>query len=480
MLKSLFRKSNGAFARLAKAVAILRRLIEQASRVMFSLIGKLKEDAEQGRINPFMRPLKNGPWRQRLENPRFYFAGVLGMIIVLVLWSSVARVDQVVRVEGKIIPAGRSQQIQHLEGGILAGISTSEGASVKQGDLLLMIDDTTAGANLSETKVKIDSLMVRVKRLEAEVNKLDEPKFPEEFQNMPVADAERKLFDMRRSKLAQEIAVNQNVIDQRTAEIAEATHRHERLVSELATATQRLDMVLAMAKNGAAAKLEVLDAQSRQQRLKTEMGDVDAIVPKAKAAIAEQRARIDALRAEFSSQAQNDLVAAMAEIERLKQIETTATDRLKRTEIRAPIDGIVNRISVNTVGGVVKPGESLIELTPTSREILIEARALPRDRGHLRSGLPAQIRVSAYDTSEFGILAGKVTEVSADSIQDPKGESFYQVNILVNKVEGKYAHNPLVPGMTVTADIVTGDRTMMSYLTSPLHKFAYNMFRDPK
>jgi len=239
-------------------------------------------------------------------------------------------------------------------------------------------------------------------------------------------------------------------------------------------------MVEAMAAHQAASKMEMLDAESREQRLKTEIGEVEGLIPKLKAAISEEQSRIEAARAEFRTTAQNELVLAMDESDRLQQISTAAADRLKRTEIRAPIDGTINRISVNTVGGVVKPGETLVELIPNTTAVLIEARAHPRDRGNLRPGLNAEIRVSAYDAGEYGLLKGKVTEVSADSIPDGQHDPYYQVNILVSDIPARYADRVMVPGMTVTADIVTGQRTVLGYLLSPLRKFSYNMLRDPR
>ena len=419
-------------------------------------------------------------WRRRLESPRTFLVGLVGLIGFLLLWAAVAQIDQVVRVEGKIIPAGRSQQIQHLEGGLIASIDTKEGSSVKRGDLLLTIDDTMAGASLTEAQIKLNNQRARAIRLEAETKNKSSLDFPSDLNGLPTVEAERSLFVSRISKLGQEISVHQNAIRQRSADIKEAEQRHDRLVSEITTAQQRLEMAENMASHGAASKMEVLDARSREQRLKTEIGEAESLIPKLKAAIAEEQSRIEAGRAEFSSQAHDELVLALGEIDRLKQNITAAADRLKRTEIRAPVDGVINRIAVNTVGGVVKPGENLVELIPNTDAVLIEAKARPRDRGYLRVGLDAEIRISAYDTSALGLLTGRVTEVSADSIQEVRGEPFYQVNILVKSIPHSYTERAIVPGMTVTADIVTGRRTVLAYLLSPLLKFTYTMFRDPR
>jgi adhesin transport system membrane fusion protein len=436
------------------------------------------------RVLRLERPLDAWP-RLRFEHsvferPQLFLGAMLLLVLALPVWLSTAHVDQVVRVEGRVIPAGRSQEIQHLEGGIVASINTAEGASVRRGDLLLTIDDTTVAATLSEAQIKLNSQRVRAVRLEAEANNQNTLDFPADLANLPVTAAEQSLFQARRAKLNQEIAVHESTIVQHTGEIEEARQRRVRLLAESETATQRLEMQQKMAAQGAASKMDVLEAQSREQRLRTEIGEAESAIPKLEGAIAEERARIATAKAEFGAQAHNDLVAALEEIDGLRQRITGDADRMKRTEIRAPVDGVVNRIAVNTVGGVIKPGENLIELIPTTSGLLIEARARPRDRGYLQIGLDSQIRVSAFDAGEFGLLKGKVTGVGSDSIQDGKNDNYYQVNILVQNVPASYAGHVLVPGMTVTADVVTGRRTILAYLLSPVRKFTYAMFRDPR
>jgi len=418
--------------------------------------------------------------KEAVETPRNHLYAVLVCLFLLLLWMSFANIDRVVRIEGKIIPAGRSQQIQHLEGGILSAVKTTEGAHVKQGDVLLLVDSTRTEAILTESQIKLNSLMVRAIRLDAEVNGKRSLVFPAALEKLPVAVEEQRLFDARRHKLEQEIAVRNATINQRQADIDEAQLRKSRLVVEAETAHTRVELEKNMAQKGGASRMEVLEAQSREQRLVTEIGEASAMVPKLKASIQEEQARIEGLRAEFRSQAQADYVATMSEVERQKQSLATDTDRMKRTEVRAPVEGVVNRIAVNTVGGVIKPGENLIELTPVSDELLVEGRVNPRDRGYVRTGLDANIRVSAFDAGELGLLKGQVTEVGADSIADGHSEPYYQVTTRVRQIPDSYVRNNFIPGMTVTIDVVTGKRTMLAYLLSPVLKFTYNMFKDPR
>lgn len=416
----------------------------------------------------------------RMEAPRTFLIAILVLLALLVLWAWLAVVDQVVRVEGRIVPAGRSQQIQHLEGGIVAAISTSEGAIVRKGDLLLTIDATSIGANVSETEVKLTGQRIRAARLNAESRGLESLALPPDLADPRVADGERQLFISRRQKLEHELRVFEELNHQRVAELNELESRRQRLAGELSTAQQRSAILAGLASRNAASRLEILDAQSRDQRLATEMGAAEANLPKVRASIAEARARGEEAKARFRSQAQEDLVATRVEIDRLQQILTGQADRMTRTEVRSPADGVVNRITANTVGGVIKAGDVIVELTPTAGEVKIEAQARPSDRGELRPDLDTKVRVSAYDTGSLGTLTGRVIEVSADTVPDGRGEPFYRVGIRIDAIPDAYAGKLLAPGMTVTGDIVTGRRTVLRHILSPLNKFADNAFRDAR
>lgn len=413
-----------------------------------------------------------------LEGVEIYLAIVAAASLLLVIWMSFAHIDRVVRVGGKIIPAGRSQEIQHLEGGIVSAILVHEGQLVKKGDVLLQIEDTKAGADLGETTANLQAQEARAARLQAESTGADTISFPSDIAGTPIAAGEQALFVSRREKLRQETAVHRNAMEQQQARLAEASRRIGSLSSELEVASKRVGLMRDMASRQAASKLELLDAQSGEGNLQTQLGEARASIATSKSAIAEERSRMEGANAEFRSQAQSDLVATTAEITRLKQIKISATDRVRRTEIHAPADGIINHMQINTLGGVVRPGEALLELIPSTDAILIEAKALPKDRANLRAGLNANIRVSAYDVGELGTLKGKVTQVSADTLAEPNGSSYYRVNLLVEHVPDSYRDRELVPGMTATADIVTGNRTIMGMLLAPLRKFTYGMFRD--
>lgn len=418
--------------------------------------------------------------RDRMELARFYIYALLVACFLLVFWMSIAPIDRVVRVQGKIIPAGRSQEIQHLEGGIIASIDVHEGQTVKKGDLLLTIKDARAGADLGETTANLTAQLAREARLKAEAAGADKVTFPDNVESSTAASGERALFESRRVHLLQEVSVHQNALQQQKARFEETSRRLGSLRDELQVAGKRVALMRNLQSRQAASQLEVLDAEGSERSLQTQFNQAQSDLPAIKAGIEEERSRIEAVQTEFRNQAQTDLVTTMADIARLQQTKLTYSDRVSRTEIHAPSDGIINHVSVNTVGNVVRPGEALMELIPNTEEVLIEARADPRDRGYLKPDLTANIRVSAYDVGELGTLKGKVTQVSADTLADPKGTTYYRVNLLVEKLPPSYQGHDLVPGMMVSADVVTGRRTMMGMLLEPIRKFTYSMFKDAR
>jgi len=417
---------------------------------------------------------------KELEKSTAFLGVIAGCVLITLVWASVFHIDRVVRVDGKVIPTGHSRPVQHLEGGIVSSIDTSEGESVHQGDLLLTIDNTTAGASLNEGKIKLTSLQAKAARLKAEAAMANELVFPSELAGTEASNQERNLFLARKNKLTNEIRVHQETIRQHTAALHEAENRKNSLSGEVSVAQKRSQMLETMAAHKAASQIELLEAQSRERRLDTEIKDAENAKPKLQAALAAEQARVSALSSDFRTEAQNELVNVMADIDRLNQTMSAVADRYNRTEVRSPIDGTINRLSVTSVGSVVKPGETLVEITPLAGDMLIEARVPPKDRGELRAGISAKLRVSAYDAAELGVLTGEVSEISADTMLDHEGVAYYRAKIHVGTVPPAYLAHPVLPGMTITGDLVTGRRTVLAHLLSPLRKFTNNMFRDSR
>ncbi len=421
------------------------------------------------------------PFGKKVVEETSVFLWSVAIFVVLSFWAAFNfQIDKIVRVEGKIIPTGHNRPIQHLEGGIVSEISTHEGAVVKEGDLLLTIDATAAGASFNENKVKLMSQQAKAARLKAEAERAAAMILPPHLADIEAGKEERQLFLSLQNSIQSNLRVSQETIRQHQAALDEIDSRRKNLEDECLLAQKRSQMLEKMAAQRAASQIELLEAQSRERRLETEIKDAESTKPKIRAALTTEQAKAASMLAEFKSQAQADLVTTLAEIDRLNQTITAAADRVKRTEIRAPIDGIINRIAVTSIGSVVKSGEAIIELTPLSNEIVLEAKVMPQDRGELRLGLEAKVRVSAYDHATLGAVSGKLAEISADTMQEAKGEAYYRAKIVIDHLPDSYRDRPLTPGMTVTSDLISGQRTFANYLLSPLLKFSHNTLRDAR
>lgn len=415
-----------------------------------------------------------------MHTRQWFVLSVFGMLSVTLLWASVAEIDVIVRAQGRIIPAGKSQIVQHLEGGIIKKLNVAEGQKVTAGQALLELSDIQAKSNLGRERSTLDALRGKEARLIAESQGLAAIRFPPNLNDAEIRSTEMAAFNARRAHVTEQIRVFHNQNGQRRGEIGEAESRKRSLLAELDVAKQQYKVIEGLSRENAASHLEVLDSQLRIQKLTTEINDADAAIPRLNSAAHETDAKASEVWAEFRAQASSELAQVRADIEKSSSSINSDADRLQRNIVRAPVSGVVNRLSVTTIGGVVKPGEALMEITPLDHGVLIEAKSQPNDRANLHSGLPARIRIGAYDYATYGTLEGNVSEVSADTIVDEHDGRFYRVMINAQPDQNAQQSMHIVPGMIAIADIVVGKRTILSYLLAPVLRFKQLAFRDPR
>lgn len=407
---------------------------------------------------------------------------LMGMLVVLmtgaIAWAFISPVDQIVRAEGRIIAAGRAQIVQHLEGGIVQQILVREGQVVQAGDVLMRLSDVQANTSVQQGRSRLHALLAQQARLTAEAQGLVAPQFssdvPQDIQQEAL-----NAFKERLSRLRSERLVISQQHTQRQAELSEARSRIVSTQVELELARKQSNMMEGLARKGAASQMELIDSQSRTQRLTTTLNDIQASLPRLQAAVAELSARLDESSAKFRSEARTELTQVSAELAKLHLAVDGDTDRLERTEVRAPTSGYINRLNFNTMGGVVKPGEVLLEITPNQGPVAVEARVRPNDRASLRPGLSTRVMIGAYDYAIYGALSGRLVEVSADTLPDESGQRYYRVLIQTDTPSEPMTDLSILPGMTARADVVLGQRTVMSYLLSPLLRFKQQAFTEP-
>jgi len=352
-------------------------------------------------------------------------------LCALLVWASWATVSEISRGQGRVITSSRQQSIQSLEGGIIAAILVREGQEVAAGEALVNLDQTRFQSAFRESSSKARGLKASIARLEAEVFGAESVTFPAELDTEAAEiNTENKLFLARRQRLqAATSAIEQ----------------------ERAATREQLDVLQPLVAARAVGEIEML-------RLRREMAAMEG--------------RLTELKNSFVQEAYTELALKKAELSGLEQILVQRSDQLKRTLLVSPVNGVVNNISITTRGGVVAPGEEIMQITPLAEQLLIETRLLPQDVAFVAPGMPATVKVSAYNYAVYGGLSGKVVQISPDTLEEQteRGtETFYKVQVKTeqNWLQRGEERLPIKPGMVAVVDIQTGERSVLSYLLRP-------------
>lgn len=400
----------------------------------------------------------------------------LALFAVFIVWAHFAVLDEVKRGSGRVVPARQVQVVQSLEGGIISEILVQEGAIVEQGQPLARIEDTNFASQFGEIRERQGSMAARVIRLEAETQ--GRPlQFPAELDqaNPRAVAAERSVFEAHARKLAQDIDVIEQQESQKRKEIDELRASETRYSETLKLLNREVELTRNLHNQRVVPEIEMLRVDRQATDMRGQLAVVKATIIKTEAAVQETQSRISGVRAAFVAQAEDDLAKSRADLAVLDENIKSAQDKVRRTELRAPVRGIVNKLNVNTIGAVVQPAASLMELVPLDDTLLVEGRIRPQDIAFIRPNHEAVVKLSAYDSSVYGSLHGKVERISADTIVDEKGdknergETFYRVMIRTEKNHLGTAENPLpvIPGMVATVEILTGAKSVLDYLIKP-------------
>ena len=382
-------------------------------------IRRALSDTREGEAHPLARPVL---W------------ACVGVVAVFIIWAAWAKVDEVARGEGKVVPNSRVQVIQSLEGGILAELLVREGQVVNAGQALAQLDDTRFTTATQETASQVKALTAAIARLEAEVLGSTAIRFPDAIPaGDPVIASEQALFRARRQNLNATLAA---------------------LSSETGYAQRQLNIVTPLAERGVVSEVEGLRLGK----------DIAALT-----------GRQTEVRNTYMQEAYAELANKKAELAAQSEILNQRRDQLLRTRLTAPVRARVNEILVTTRGGVVQPGEAIMQLTPVDDQLLVEARVQPRDVAFIREGMPASVKISAYDFTIYGDLPGRVEQISEDTLEEdtPRGKmAYYSVLIRTDRawLEKNGQRLPIRPGMVAQVDIQSGERSVLSYLLKPLLK----------
>ena len=408
----------------------------------------------------------------------FWFIVIIGFII----WASFTTVNEIVRGKGQVIPSGKNQSVQNLEGGIVEKIFVKEGDYVKKGEPLVKIKNQKSLSYLEATKAKILGYEIKIKRLQAEANGNDKLVYSNEIlKKAPeIVKNELSLFKSDKKELNSKISELKEKLIQKKHELENAKISLKLLKNSLNIINKELQMTIPMVKQGVKSKMELYKLQRQVNEIKNKFESTKHSIPKLQSEIKEIKDRIDTLKIRYQNDAKNKLTDAITEYLSLKAQLKSYKDTVKRTIIKSPINGVIKKLYVNTIGEVVKPGGNIAEIVPVNDNLLIKTKVKPRDIGFLYPGQKAIIKFSAYDYTIFGNMEGKVVLISPDTEEDRKGNVFYIVYIKTDKnyLEKNGKKLKIKPGMTANVDIVTGHKTVMDYILKPILKTKTYIFTE--
>ncbi|MGB0683841.1 MAG: HlyD family type I secretion periplasmic adaptor subunit [Magnetovibrionaceae bacterium] len=407
---------------------------------------------------------------------------VMVLLVVAIVWAIFAQLDEVAVAQGEVVPIGDIKVIQHLEGGIIQTLNVQEGTIVRQGDPLLQLDLGSTGTNERELQVRLDSQYLVKARLEAEAQGQTQVRFPQGVtERLPSqAAAERQAFQTRMQQLATSVSVQQEQVRQRELEVQELEAQVRATQSNLTLASERFRMSESLLSEGLTARMEHLQLEAEVESLQGELSGLQASIPRARAAVNEALERVRETETRFRREAQDELGGVEQNIARITELLQEASEQGARALIRSPIDGIVQNLRYKTIGGVVRPGEPIMDIVPTGDRLVIEAKLNPVDRGYVNTGMETVVQISTYDFARYGGLDGRVILVAPDSSTDENGVPFFRVVVETDKTYLGFNEGdlPIMPGMQATVDIHTGTKSVMDYLVKPVLKLRHEAFRE--
>lgn len=415
--------------------------------------------------------------QQRPLRARLLLYGVVVTIMVLIVWACFAPIDEMARGEGKVVPSSQLQILQSYDGGIVQDILVKEGQTVKAGSVILRVDPTRYMSSLQENSTRMNAVSAKVERLSAQTRgqalaftdalRLAAP---------DIVDNETALYYSSIRELEEIEARFKSRIAQREQDVESFRSELKQYQDTLTLAERELSVTRPLLDSGAVSEIEILRLERQVIENQGAIQRTRAAILRSEATIDEEQNNLKEARLKMQNRWSEELNEAVATLQSLKESLTGLQDVVKQSEIRAPVSGTVQRLLVNTVGGVITPGSAVAELIPSDDLLLVEAKIPPKDIAFLKLGQPAVLRFSAYDYAIYGGMNATVQHISADTVTDDQDRTFYLVRL--STAASDAAELDILPGMMVQVDIITGKRTVMQYLLNPLIRASSSALRE--
>jgi adhesin transport system membrane fusion protein len=421
----------------------------------------------------YMRSLSSAVVQRSPKHLMIIVFIMFAAFLTAIFWMNWAEVDVVVRGSGKVIPSQQVQIVQSLEGGVVSEILVSEGDFVKANQALLKLSDVAFSSSFQENRFLYSELLARSIRLQAESGGADFDAKDIAIDIDPIVlESERSLFESNRQQLNETLSILREQINQQNSALEEAQSKVRRLKVTVSLLMQEIKIKEPLVKNRIISEIDFLQLRQREAEAEGELDIAGISIPRIRSAIEEAKGKLEQNRLDFSNKAKLELNVTLAELSRVSETQTALQDRVTRTTLRSPVDGVVKQLHANTIGGVVSPGNKILEVVPLGDSLLVEVQIKPADIASIGIGQLTRLKFSAYDFAIHGGLTGEVIFVSADTITNDEGESYYIVRVLPEQryLDSKNKTMEIKVGMTTEADIITSKKTILEYILKPINR----------
>jgi adhesin transport system membrane fusion protein len=408
--------------------------------------------------------------RARTRSARAIVHVALVVVALLLGWAALAQVDEVTRGDGKVIPSKQLQVVQSLDGGVVTEILVKEGQVVEAGQLLLRLEETRANSGVRESAAQGFALRARIARLRAIAEGAAfQPPASHDAEEKRIVEEERRLYESRHSELQTMLSINQQQLAQRQQELTEMRARKSSAEHGLEFARAELAKTRPLLASGAVSEVDILRLERDVAKGRGDSDQASAQIARVQAAIGEAQRKIQETEISFRNDARKELAEVLGKLNALNEGSVALADKVDKAQVKSPVRGRVQRLFANTVGGVVQPGKDIVEIVPLDDALVLEAKVAPKDIAFIHPEQSATVKFTAYDFSVYGGLEAKVENISPDTVVDDRGNAFYLVRVRTTRPNFN-EKLPIIPGMTAEVDILTGRKTVLSYLLKPVLK----------
>ncbi len=444
-----------------------------------SLSDKVKSEVPRARARFISQSIQ----LEESDAPGAVSIGIMTMTflcVAAVIWAYVTPVNEVAVTTGEVVPSGRNHVVQHLEGGIVKAININDGELVNKGDVLILISPTAPESDLQQVEARHAVLKIQLIRLNSILTGV-EPDFSSYKKNYPgLVESEINIYKAQLKSYLAQSDVAQAKIKQREQELRRENSNAKYLKRELNVLQQQVEMRKDLVERGLISRAEYLDRQTNMAETETQYQQTLSNIRVANEAKDEAYAAFDELDSKFNETIKKEIGKVSGELAELDKNLMKFQDRVNRLEITAPVSGVVKGLAVNTIQSVIKPGETIMEIVPAGDVLIVESRVATSDIGHVSIGQPAEVKINSYDPHRFGTVMGKVEQISASTFLDEQHNPYFQAKIALDKdyvgnLTNKYR---IIPGMTVQADIKTGEKSVLDYLLKPIYRGFQNAFQE--